>query len=35
MRMKIVENIVAIMVYCEIVRNDAQRRIMIDTMENA
>lgn len=35
MRTKIVENIVAIMVYCEIVRNDAQRRIMIDTMENA
>lgn len=35
MRTKIVETIVAIMVHCEIVRNDAQRRIMMETMENA
>lgn len=35
MQTKIVENIVAILIHCKIVRNDAQRRIMIDTMENA
>ena len=34
MRTKIVENIVAILVNCEIVRNDAQMKIIMETMEN-